>query len=132
MIHWKNLSSGDYVETILYKVFSTLSSSSSVSNLCELLGDEEEIIKGAISTLNRFGFIEKYTEIDMELGNEIPSGSDNDDFQIPASPTPAEKGIVWLNLVSAYNIVFKRHYHLWDPSINLKNLLFKTMYSFNL
>jgi len=87
-----NRLSGDYVETILYKVFSTLSSSSSVSNLCELLGDEEEIIKGAISTLNRFGFIEKYTEIDMEL-NEIPSGSDNDDFQIPSSPTPAEKGI---------------------------------------
>ena len=99
MIHWKNLSSGDYVETILYKVFSTLSSSSSVSNLCELLGDEEEIIKGAISTLNRFGFIEKYTEIDMELGNELPSGSDNDDFQIPASPTPAEKGIVWVKIV---------------------------------
>ena len=107
MIHWKNLSSGDYVETILYKVFSTLSSSSSVSNLCELLGDEEEIIKGAISTLNRFGFIEKYTEIDMELGNEIPSGSDNDDFQIPASPTPAEKGIVWLNLVSAHTHCFQ-------------------------
>ena len=68
-----------------------------MSNLCELLGDEEEIIKGAISTLNRFGFIEKYTEIDMEL-TELPSGSENDDFQIPASPTPAEKGIVWVKI----------------------------------
>ena len=70
-----------------------------MSNLCELLCDEEEIIKSAISTLNRFGFLEKYTEIDMELGNELPSGSDNDDFQIPPSPTPAEKGIVWVKLV---------------------------------
>ena len=78
-----------------------------MSNLCELLGDEEEIIKGAISTLNRFGFIEKYTEIDMEL-TELPSGSENDDFQIPASPTPAEKGIVWVQLIQNSRLIGQR------------------------
>ena len=78
-----------------------------MSNLCELLGDEEEIIKGAISTLNRFGFIEKYTEIDMEL-TELPSGSENEDFQIPASPTPAEKGIVWVQLFQSSRLIGQR------------------------
>ena len=78
-----------------------------MSNLCELLGDEEEIIKGTISTLNRFGFIEKYTEIDMEL-TELPSGSENDDFQIPASPTPAEKGIVWVQLIQNSRLIGQR------------------------
>ena len=54
-----NRLSGDYMETILYKVFNMLSSSLTLWELAELLDLHIETILQAVSCLNRFGFIEK-------------------------------------------------------------------------
>ena len=58
-----NRLSGDYIESFLYKVFSTLSSQS-VKELSELLEEELSLVSQAVSTLNRLGFAEKEDEFE--------------------------------------------------------------------
>jgi len=53
-----NRLSGDYMESLLYKVFSTMSSQS-VGELSQLLDEKVELVIDAISTLSRLGFVEK-------------------------------------------------------------------------
>lgn len=60
-----NRLSGDYIESFLYKVFSTLSSQS-VKELSELLEEDLNLVCQAVSTLNRLGFAEKDDENDED------------------------------------------------------------------
>ncbi len=60
-----NRLSGDYIESFLYKVFSTLSSQS-VKELSELLEEDLNLVSQAVSTLNRLGFAEKDDEAEEE------------------------------------------------------------------
>ena len=60
-----NRLSGDYIETFLYKVFSTLSSQS-VKELSELLEEDLNLVCQAVSTLNRLGFAEKDDETEED------------------------------------------------------------------
>lgn len=71
-----NRLAGDYIETFLYKVFSTLSSQT-VKDLAELLEEDIQSVVQAVSTLNRLGFVEKYDDRDTydDLGDSLSSAS---------------------------------------------------------
>lgn len=75
-----NRLSGDYMESLLYKVFSTLSSQS-VGELTQLLDEKMELVIDVLSTLNRLGFVEKIeTTIPDQSGNSellLDFNSDN-------------------------------------------------------
>ncbi|KAH7727587.1 Zinc fingerC2H2 type family protein [Aphelenchoides avenae] len=50
---------GDYFETLLYKIFVTIDGQTTVKELSETIGIEEELVKNAVSVFCRLGFAKK-------------------------------------------------------------------------
>ena len=93
-----NRLSGDYMESLLYKVFSTMSSQS-VGEMSELLDEKVEVVAEAISTLNRLGFVEKVeSACDFEFDSDNHSSSSKlvDDESVQSNDdSEAKLGLIY-------------------------------------